>query len=121
MIMNYKSLIIFIFIALGMASCTDDFVEINKDPNAITQEDFKGWVQERGLYFATQWDGGYETVLASHDGGESDTAGGLLFTRFGDGVFIYTGISWFRQLPAGVPGAYRLFANMISSGHGHEN
>jgi LmbE family N-acetylglucosaminyl deacetylase len=90
-------------------------------PNTITQEDFDGWVQERGLYYATQWDGGYETVLASHDTGESDTAGGLLFTRFGEGVFIYSGISWFRQLPAGVPGAYRLFANLISSGQAHED
>jgi hypothetical protein len=90
-------------------------------PNAITQEDFEGWVQERGLYYATQWDGRYETVVASHDTGEPDTAGGLLFTRFGDGVFIYSGISWFRQLPAGVPGAYRLFANLISSGQAHED
>jgi len=85
-------------------------------PNTITQKDFDGWVQERGLYYATQWDGRYETVVASHDAGESDTAGGLVFTRFGEGVFIYSGISWFRQLPAGVPGAYRLFANMIASG-----
>jgi LmbE family N-acetylglucosaminyl deacetylase len=85
-------------------------------PNTITQGDFEDWVQERGLYFATRWDDGYETVLASHDAQEPDTAGGLLFARFGDGVFIYSGISWFRQLPAGVPGAYRLFANLISSG-----
>jgi hypothetical protein len=54
--------------------------------------------------------------LAAHDVNEPDTAGGLLFARYGDGVFIYSGISWFRQLPAGVPGAYRLFANLISSG-----
>jgi hypothetical protein len=85
-------------------------------PNTITQKDFDGWVQERGLYYATQWDDRYETVVASHDAGEPDTAGGLVFTRFGEGVFIYSGISWFRQLPAGVPGAYRLFANMIASG-----
>jgi hypothetical protein len=90
-------------------------------PNTITQEDFDGWVQERGLYYATQWDGRYETVVASHDAGEPDTAGGLLFTRFGEGVFIYSGISWFRQLPAGVPGAYRLLANMISSGNADED
>ena len=90
-------------------------------PNKITQEDFDGWVQERGLYFATQWDGKYETVVASHDAGEPDTAGGLVFTRFGEGVFIYSGISWFRQLPAGVPGAYRLFANLISSGKANED
>ncbi len=85
-------------------------------PNTITPEDFDAWVQERGLYFATEWDDRYETVLASHDVNEPDTAGGLLFARYGDGVFIYSGISWFRQLPAGVPGAYRLFANLISSG-----
>ena len=86
-------------------------------PNTITQQDFDSWVQERGLYFATEWDDRYETVLAAHDAQEPDTAGGLLFARFGDGVFIYSGISWFRQLPAGVPGAYRLFANLISSGN----
>ena len=90
-------------------------------PNRITQQDFEGWVQERGLYFATQWDDRYETVVASHDKGEPDTAGGLVFTRFGEGVFIYSGISWFRQLPAGVPGAYRLLANMISSGKVNED
>ncbi len=92
-----------------------DHVLLN-DPNRITQEDFDNWVQERSLYHATSWDDGYETVLAAHDGQEADTAGGLLFARYGEGVFIYSGISWFRQLPAGVPGAYRLFANMISSG-----
>ena len=86
-------------------------------PNTITPRDFDAWVQERGLYFATEWDDRYQTVLAAHDAQEPDTAGGLLFARFGDGVFIYSGISWFRQLPAGVPGAYRLFANLISSGN----
>jgi hypothetical protein len=90
-------------------------------PNRITHQDFEGWVQERGLYFATQWDDRYETVLASHDAGETDTAGGLLFTRYGEGVFVYTGISWFRQLPAGVPGAYRLLANLLSSGKANED
>jgi LmbE family N-acetylglucosaminyl deacetylase len=93
--------------------------QLMKFPNTITQEDFEGWVQERGLYYATQWDGRYETVVASHDAQEQDTAGGLLFARFGDGVFIYSGISWFRQLPAGVPGAYRFFANLVSSGQAH--
>ncbi len=85
-------------------------------PNRITDGDFDGWVQERGLYFASQWDERYETLLASHDSRESDTSGGLLYARYGDGVFIYSGISWFRQLPAGVPGAYRLFANLIAAG-----
>jgi len=93
--------------------------QLMKFPNTITQEDFEGWVQERGLYYATQWDSRYETVVASHDTEEQDTAGGLLFARFGEGVFIYSGISWFRQLPAGVPGAYRLFANLVSSGQAH--
>ena len=85
-------------------------------PNEITEDDFNGWVQERGLYFANQWDDSYEPVLFGHDPGESDLAGGLLFTRYGDGVFIYSGYAWFRQLPAGVPGAYRLFVNMLSAG-----
>lgn len=85
-------------------------------PNKITPNDFKGWVQERGLYFASQWDERYETVLSSHDSNESDKLGGLLFTRYGKGVFIYTGYAWFRQLPAGVPGAFRFFVNLISAG-----
>ncbi|MFC2167918.1 hypothetical protein ACFLRW_02955, partial [Acidobacteriota bacterium] len=85
-------------------------------PNKITTEDFEGWIQERGLYFATQWDEKYETILSAHDSNESNKLGGLLFTRYGKGVFIYTGYSWFRQLPAGVPGAFRLFVNLISAG-----
>lgn len=85
-------------------------------PNKITSNDFKGWVQERGLYFASQWDERYEAILSSHDSNESDKLGGLLFTRYGKGVFIYTGYAWFRQLPAGVPGAFRLFVNLISAG-----
>lgn len=85
-------------------------------PNKITTNDFIGWVQERGLYFASRWDEKYETVLSSHDSNESDKLGGLLFTRYGKGVFIYTGYAWFRQLPAGVPGAFRLFVNLISAG-----
>jgi hypothetical protein len=89
-------------------------------PNKITQKDFDGWVQERGLYFATVWDERYELILTSSDNNESDKKGGLLYTRYGKGVFIYTGYSWFRQLPAGVAGAYRLFANLISSGDARE-
>jgi hypothetical protein len=85
-------------------------------PNTITQKDFANWVQERGLYFATEWDERYEPILSSADTDESDKKGGLLYARYGKGIFIYTGYSWFRQLPAGVPGAYRLFANLISSG-----
>jgi len=85
-------------------------------PNKITAKDFEGWIQERGLYFASQWDGKYETVVSSHDPGEPDKPGGLLYARYGKGVFIYSAYAWFRQLPAGVPGAFRLFANMISAG-----
>lgn len=85
-------------------------------PNKISPEDFKGWIQERGLYFASQWDEKYETVLACHDPGEPDRAGGLLYGRYGKGIFVYTAYAWFRQLPTGVPGAFRLFANIISAG-----
>ncbi|MFQ5640819.1 MAG: PIG-L family deacetylase, partial [bacterium] len=85
-------------------------------PNKITERDFDGWVQERGLYFANEWDKRYESVLSCHDPGEKPLRGGMLYARYGKGVFIYTGFSWFRQLPAGVPGAYRLFVNVISAG-----
>lgn len=85
-------------------------------PNPITARDFEGWVQERGLYFANQWDPKYQSVLESHDPGEAPHPGGELYVRDGKGVYIFTAYSWFRQLPAGVPGAYRLFANMISAG-----
>lgn len=85
-----------------------------RKPNRITDADFDGWVQERGLYFADSWDPRYETVLISHDPGEDAQAGGLLYARYGKGYFLYTGYSWFRQLPAGVPGAYRLFVNLLS-------
>ena len=72
-------------------------------------------MQERGLYFAAQWDPRYATVLESRDPGEQPMAGGLLWTRYGKGVYVFTAYSWFRQLPAGVPGAYRLFANLLSA------
>jgi len=84
-------------------------------PNRITPRDFEGWVQERGLYFSTKWDSHYETVLASKDPGEAELPGGELWTRYGKGVYIFTAYAWFRQLPAGVPGAYRLFANLLSA------
>lgn len=84
-------------------------------PNRITEKDFEGWVQERGLYFATEWDPKYETVLSSNDPGEEPISGGELWTRYGKGVYIFTAYSWFRQLPAGVPGAYRQFANLLSA------
>jgi LmbE family N-acetylglucosaminyl deacetylase len=85
-------------------------------PNKISKIDFEGWVQERGLYFADQWDSKYKTVFSGNDNGDKDLSGGMLFTKYGKGVFIYSGYSWFRQLPAGVPGAYRIFINMISAG-----
>jgi hypothetical protein len=83
-------------------------------PNKINSKDFEGWVQERGLYFAQEWDKNYQTLLSAKDPGEKDLEGGLLYTEYGKGRFIYTGISFFRQFPAGVPGAYRLFVNLIS-------
>ncbi|MGH2568013.1 MAG: hypothetical protein ACRDGA_06705, partial [Bacteroidota bacterium] len=83
-------------------------------PNKITPADFEGWVQERGLYFADKWDSKYETVIASNDPGEKPKEGGLLVARYGKGYFLYTGYAFFRQLPAGVPGACRLFVNLIS-------
>ena len=83
-------------------------------PNRIGPADFEGWVQERGLYFANPWDPKYETPLSMNDPGEPPTGGSLLVARHGKGTYIYTGISWFRQLPAGVPGAYRLFANLVA-------
>lgn len=85
-------------------------------PNRITEEDFRGWVQERGLYFPSQWDERYETVFESHDPGEPALPGGNLFARHGKGAYIYTAYAWFRQLPAGVPGAFRIFANFLSAG-----
>jgi LmbE family N-acetylglucosaminyl deacetylase len=86
-------------------------------PNAIGAHDWDGWVQERGLYFADKWDAKYETPLSMHDPNEPASKGSLLIARHGKGAFIYTGISFFRQLPAGVPGAYRLLSNLLSYGH----
>ncbi|MXX03731.1 MAG: hypothetical protein F4X08_04765 [Gemmatimonadetes bacterium] len=82
-------------------------------PNRITDADFEGWVQERGLYFQGEWDPRYTPLMASRDPGEPPRGGGLLEARYGKGRYIYTGYAWFRQLPAGVPGAVRLFANLI--------
>lgn len=85
-------------------------------PNEITQKDFDGWVQERGLYFPDEWDEAFTPILSSNDPDEDPKDGGLLVAKYGEGYYIYTGYSWFRELPAGVPGAYRLFANLISIG-----
>ncbi len=85
-------------------------------PNKITAADWSGWVQERGAYFGTAWGAGFTPLLACNDAGEAPQKGSLLVARHGKGYYVYTGLGFFRQLPAGVPGAYRLFANLISLG-----
>jgi LmbE family N-acetylglucosaminyl deacetylase len=85
-------------------------------PNKITNADFAGWVQERGIYFPNQWDEHFTPILACGDPGEAPLKGGLLVAQYGKGYFVYTGLVFFRELPAGVPGAYRLFANLVSLG-----
>ncbi len=90
--------------------------ELLNKPNKITKKDFDYWVQERGLYFAKSWDKNYETIISWHDKNEDPLKGSLIVTNYGKGHFIYTGISFFRELPAGVEGAYRLFANLLSYG-----
>ena len=84
-------------------------------PNKISEADFSGWVQERGLYFASKWDPRYQTPFETHDPGEAPMKGETLVTKYGKGVYIFTAFSWFRELPAGVPGAYRIFANFLSA------
>jgi len=91
--------------------------EVFHYPNQITEHDFDGWVQERGLYFMDQWDNSFKPLLACHDPGESPQKGGLLQAQYGKGTYIYTGYAFFRQLPAGVPGAIRLYVNLLSAGH----
>lgn len=83
-------------------------------PNTITEDDFKGWIQERGIYFAGQTDTAYREVLSMKDPGESEQKGSLVIGNYGKGVFVYTGLVFFRELPAGVPGAFRLMANIIA-------
>lgn len=83
-------------------------------PNKITSQDFEGWVQERGLYFPDEWSSEFTPVLSMHDPGETPKQGSLLIAPYGKGNYIYTGLSFFREFPAGVPGAFRLFANMLS-------
>jgi hypothetical protein len=82
-------------------------------PNQIGEEDFEGWVQERGLYFATAISDQYTLPLEMQDPDERSSKGSLIYAKFGQGTYIYTGISFFRQLPAGVPGAIKLFINLI--------
>ncbi|MEQ8910032.1 MAG: PIG-L family deacetylase [Vicingaceae bacterium] len=95
----------------------DEKHPIFNQPNQITDKDFEGWVQERGLYFAGNWDEKYTPIIAWNDPGEEPQKGSILVADYGKGKFIYTGISFFRELPAGVPGAFRLLTNMISYGH----
>ncbi len=85
-------------------------------PNKITQKDFEGWVQERGLYFPHEWSQDYTALLSMNDNGETPKNGSLLVTKYGKGNYIYTGLSFFREFPAGVSGAYRLFVNLLSAG-----
>ncbi|MNJ86341.1 Mycothiol S-conjugate amidase [compost metagenome] len=83
-------------------------------PNVITQKDFEGWIQERGIYFATELDPHYETVFSMQDPNEKPSNGSLIIAKHGKGNFVYTGLVFFRELPAGIPGAYRLFVNLLS-------
>ena len=85
-------------------------------PNKITNKDFDGWVQERGLYFPNEWSKEYVPIISANDKGESEKKGALLIAKYGKGHYVYTGLSFFREFPAGVSGAYRLFANMLSLG-----
>ncbi|HXE57042.1 MAG TPA: PIG-L family deacetylase [Gemmatimonadales bacterium] len=85
-------------------------------PNRLDARDWDGWVQERGLYFARVWDPAYRPLIETHDPGEGPLEGGLLLASVGKGHYVYTGLSFFRQLPAGVPGAFRLFANLLALG-----
>jgi LmbE family N-acetylglucosaminyl deacetylase len=85
-------------------------------PNKITDADFESWIQERGLYFWSDFDSRYTPLLSMHDPGEKDLTGGLVYSKFGKGMYIYTGLAFFRELPEGVPGAYRLFVNLLSAG-----
>lgn len=110
---------------LSRGRVTDEFAKptflkadhpILNQPNLLTEKDFEDWVQERGLYFAGEWDEAYQAVISWSDPDEEALSGSLLVADHGDGHFIYTGISFFRQLPAGVPGAYRLLANLLAYG-----
>ncbi|MDX2179362.1 MAG: PIG-L family deacetylase [Bryobacteraceae bacterium] len=111
-------------IELGNGRVTDENAAVEtladspllKSPNAITAADWQGWVQERGLYFASKWDAKYQPLFRMKDPGEQPLDGSTLVASYGKGTYIFTTLSWFRQLPAGVPGAYRIFANFLSAG-----
>jgi LmbE family N-acetylglucosaminyl deacetylase len=113
-------------LTLGNARVTDENAPVTftepqhallNFPNKIGPEDFKDWVQERGLYYPKDWDAHYSALFSSADAGEEPLRGGLLAADYGRGRYIYTSMVWYRQLRAGIPGAYRMFANMISYGH----
>lgn len=112
-------------IKLSRGRVTDEFSEVRfiapnhevmNYPNKITQKDFEGWVQERGLYFPYEWSSEFIPILSMNDKGKKPENGSLLVGKYGNGYFIYTGLSFFRELPPGVPGAYRLFTNLLSIG-----
>ncbi|WP_137091100.1 PIG-L family deacetylase [Mangrovivirga cuniculi] len=116
-------------ISISRGRVTDENSEVrilNKDhiafnqPNKITEDDFKNWVQERGLYFPGTWDDNYTPLLSISDTDEVPLKGSLLVAEYGEGYYVYTGLSFFRELPAGVPGAYRLLINLISLSHSSE-
>ena len=89
-------------------------------PNEITAKDFEGWDQERSLYHAEGWDARYTALLGMSDPGEAEDGGALIVAKHGKGHYVYTGLAFFRQLPDGVPGATRLFANLLALGHAHD-
>jgi len=93
---------------------TDAQHPVLQTPNRIGPQDFDGWVQERGLYYAETWDDRYQPIFRAHDPDEPPELGGLLVSTHGRGRYVYTGLAFFRQLPAGVPGAYRLFMNLLA-------
>ena len=93
---------------------TDPKSPVLNAPNVITQKDFEGWIQERGIYFATEFGENYQTVLSMNDPNEPASKGSLIVAKYGKGNFVYTGLVFFRELPAGIPGAYRLFVNLLS-------
>ncbi|MGB1296191.1 MAG: PIG-L family deacetylase [Flavobacteriales bacterium] len=110
-------------LTLSRDRVTDEHAEITilepnhpvlNTPNKITKSDFDGWVQERGLYFPNEWNEAFTPIFSMHDKGETAKKGSLLIAKYGKGNYIYTGLSFFREFPVGVPGAYRLFANIIS-------
>jgi hypothetical protein len=85
-------------------------------PNKITEKDFECWIQEQGLYYPNKWAKEFTPILSAHDKGETEKISGLLVAKYGKGHYIYTGLSFFRELPEGVPGAFRLMANLIAIG-----